>query len=122
MERTVSSHIVPKRYDESFKRQVVEMVVHGDRSVLEVAKELGVSDYWIYQWKKKYFSAPGSSKAGGEKAAAANGLPESVEELQKLVREQQRQIDYLRQQRDVLKQTLGIICEGPSNARTESAR
>jgi transposase len=121
MERTVSSNIVPKRYHESFKRQVVEMVVHGDRSVLEVAKELGVSDYSIYQWKKKYFSAPGSRKAGGE-TAAANGLPESVEELQKLVREQQRQIDYLRQQREVLKKTLGIICEGPSNATGGSSR
>jgi len=120
MERTVSSSIVPKRYDESFKRQVVEMVVHGDRSVLEVAKELGVSDYSIYQWKKKYFSVPGSSKAGGK--ATANGLPQSVEELQKLVGEQQRQIDYLRQQREVLKKTLGIICEGPSNATGGSSR
>jgi transposase len=120
MERAVSSNIVPKRYDESFKRQVVEMVVDGDRSVLEVAKELGVSDYSIYQWKKKYFSVPGSRKAGGK--AAANGLPQSVEELQKLVGEQQRQIDYLRQQREVLKKTLGIICEGPSNATGGSSR
>jgi|ERR1700676_1438763 len=118
MERTVTSNIVAKRYDESFKRQVVEMVVHGDRSVLELAKELGVSDYSIYQWKKKYVSVPGSRKAGGEKAA----LPESVEELQKLVGEQQRQIDYLRQQREVLKKTLGIICEGPSNATSGSSR
>jgi hypothetical protein len=30
-------------------------------------------------------------------------LPESVEEPQKLVREEQRKIDYLRQQREVLK-------------------
>jgi transposase-like protein len=86
MERKVALNIVPKRYDESFKRQVVEMVVHGDRRVVEVAKELGVSDFSIYQWKKKYISAPGSRKAGGGKAAA-NGLPQSVEELQKLVRD-----------------------------------
>jgi transposase len=110
MERKVALNIVPKRYDESFKRQVVEMVVHGDRRVVEVAKELGVSDFSIYQWKKKYISAPGSRKAGGGKAAA-NGLPQSVEELQKLVREQ-HQIGHLRQQREVLKKTLGIVCEG----------
>jgi len=93
------------------------MVVHGDRRVVEVAKELGVSDFSIYQWKKKYFSAPGSQKAGGGKAAA-NGLPQRVEELQKLVREQQRQIDHLRQQPEVLKKTLGIICEGNATGRS----
>jgi hypothetical protein len=39
---------------------------------------------------------------------------EDVEGLQKLVREQQRQIADLTQQREILKKTLGIVCEGPS--------
>jgi transposase len=121
MERTVALNIARKRYDESFKRQVVEMVVHGDRRVVEVAKELGVSDFSIYQWKKKYISAPGSQKVGGGKAAA-NGRPQSVNELRRLVREQQRQIDHLRQQREVLKKTLCIICGEPSNATGRSNR
>jgi transposase-like protein len=30
MERTLSSNAVPRKYDESFKRQAVEMVLHGD--------------------------------------------------------------------------------------------
>src|SRR6516165_8646548 len=55
MERTLSLNAVPKKYDEAFKRQAVEMVLRGGKKVREVAEDLGVSQYSIYQWKKKFF-------------------------------------------------------------------
>jgi transposase len=81
-----------------------------------VAEDLGVSQYSIYQWKKKFLplaGVPGSGSAG---------LPEDVEKLQKLVREQQRQIADLTQQREILKKTLGIVCEEPSSATNGSKK
>ena len=54
---------VAKRYDEAFQRQAVEMVLQGGKTVREVAENLGVSQYSIYQWKKKFFplvAMPGS--------------------------------------------------------------
>lgn len=63
MERTLSLNAVPKKYDEAFKRQAVEMVLRGGKTVREVAEDLGVSQYSIYQWKKKFFplaALPGS--------------------------------------------------------------
>jgi F0F1-type ATP synthase membrane subunit b/b' len=47
---------------------------------------------------------------------------EAVEELQKLVREQQRQIADLTQQREIFQKTLGIVCEGPSNGTSGSKK
>jgi transposase-like protein len=43
MERTLSLNAVAKRYDEAFKRQAVEMVLQGSKTVREVAENLGVS-------------------------------------------------------------------------------
>jgi transposase len=59
--------------------------------VKEVAAELGVSGYTIYEWKRKYFGLVESGGSSGQ-SSLVSGLPEDVEGLQKLVREQQRQI------------------------------
>jgi transposase len=114
MERTLSLNAVAKRYDEAFKRQAVEMVLQGGKTVREVAENLGVSQYSIFP----LVAMPGSMGKGSGSA----GLPEDVEGLQKLVREQQRQIADLTQQREILKKTLGIVCEGPSSATNGSKK
>ncbi len=121
MERTLSSNAVPKKYDESFKRQAVEMVLHGGKRVKEVAAELGVSGYTIYEWKRKYFGLVESGGSSGQ-SSLVSGLPEDVEALQKLVREQRRQIAELSQQREILKKTLGIVCEEPSRGTNGLSR
>lgn len=114
MERTLSFNAVPKKYDETFRRQAVEMVLRGGKTVKQAAEDLGVSQYSIYQWKKKFFPLAGVPGSMG-KTSVSSGLPEDVGELQKLVREKERQIADLTQQREILKKTLGIVCEGPSN-------
>jgi transposase len=111
MERTISLNAVAKKYDEAFKRQAVEMVLLGGKTVKQAAEDLGISQYSIYQWKKKFF--PLGGLAG--KTSGSAGLPEDVEALRELVREKERQIADLTQQREILKKTLGIVCEGPSN-------
>jgi hypothetical protein len=77
-------------------------------------RRIGVSQYSIYQWKKKSFPLGKVPESMG-KPSPSSGLPEDVGELQKLVREKERQIADLTQQREILKKTRGIVCEGPSN-------
>ena len=36
---------VQKRYDEEFKRQAVELVIHSVKTQAQIARELGVSEY-----------------------------------------------------------------------------
>jgi len=55
MERALSLNVVIKKYDEIFKRQAVEMVLRGGKTIKQAAEELGVSQYSIYEWKKKFF-------------------------------------------------------------------
>jgi transposase len=118
---SLSLNAVTKKYDEAFKRQAVDMVLRGGKTVKRAAEELGVSQYSIYEWKKKFFPSAALPGWTGKRSASV-GLSEDVEELQKLVREQQRQIADLSQQREILKKTLGIVCEGPSNGTSGSKK
>ena len=45
MRESVKEKKAQKRYDEEFKRQAVELVIHSGRSQAQIARELGVSDY-----------------------------------------------------------------------------
>ena len=43
---------VQKRYQEEFKREAVELVIHSGKSQAQIARELGVSEYSLTLWKR----------------------------------------------------------------------
>ena len=43
---------VQKRYEEEFKRQAVELVIHSGKTQAQIARELGVSEYRLTLWKR----------------------------------------------------------------------
>jgi transposase-like protein len=45
MRQSVKEKKVQKRYDEEFKRQAVELLIHSGRTQAQIARELGFSDY-----------------------------------------------------------------------------
>src|SRR4029077_9174553 len=51
---TVKEKKVQKRYNEEFKRQAVELLIHSGKRQAQVARELGVSDYTLTLWKRAY--------------------------------------------------------------------
>jgi transposase-like protein len=57
---------VPRRqYDEEFKRNAVELLESGERTAVQLGRELGVSDCSLGKWKAKLRAAAlGLSKAG----------------------------------------------------------
>jgi transposase-like protein len=58
---SVKEKKVQRRYDDEFKRQAVELVIHSGRTQAQIARELGVSDYSLTLWKRDYL---GRVKAG----------------------------------------------------------
>lgn len=95
-----------KRYDEAFKRQAVEHWLRGGKSGALIAKELGVSAPTLKEWKRRY---------AGE---AEPSHPRLEDENRALKAELAR----VREQRDILKKSLGILCETPSPATSGSKR
>jgi transposase len=97
-----------RKHDKEFKRHAVSLWLDGNRSAAEVAKELGINDNLLYAWKKDF--GPSSQK------------PLSQAELEAEVAALRRENAQLRQQREVLKKTLGILSDSPGNGINGSTR
>lgn len=88
-----------RRYDREFKESAVALVQSG-RSLKEVARDLGVSDWSLRVWVK--------NARAGETLNEPNTLSGQTPEQRELRRLRQ-QVAYLERQRDILKKALGIL-------------
>jgi transposase len=91
----MSEREVQKRYTEEFKRQAVELTQHSGRSIVQIGRELGVSEATLHIWRKAYGAAAGLSNGGGPGEA-------SVEELRAENRRLHKEIEALKRQREIL--------------------
>ena len=100
-----------RKFDATFKREAVGNWLSSGRSAVVVAKELGLTEGLLFAWRKLLPPAD----AGGR--AAAGGRKPAVQDLQAELDAARREIRHLREQRDILKKTLGIL-SGPSRNAT----
>ena len=91
---------VRRRFDAAFKRQAVTLWLTSGKSARLVAADLGIKDNQLYLWKKIHGPVTPASPAKLEDELAAL----------------RRENAFLRQQRDILKKTLGILSEPQSSA------
>ena len=82
---------IAKRYNEEFKRQAVELLIHSGKRQAQVARELGVSDYTLTLWKRAYL--------GQLKPGELEGKPLSPEEMLETIRQLQKENEYLKRHR-----------------------
>jgi transposase len=95
-----------RKFDKTFKRDAVELWTSTGRSAREIAAELGIREARLHAWKKLF----------------ANSPPATPVELEAEVAALRRENAQLRQQRDILKKTLGILSEAPSNGTAGSTQ
>ena len=111
MMTSIKDPSVPKRrkFDETFKRETVEHWLSSGKTAGVIAQELGLKVERLYAWWKRFAPAD----AGGR--ASAGARPGSPSALQAQLDAALREVWHLREQRDILKKTLGILSE-PSNS------
>ena len=97
-----------KKFDNTFKQRAVELWLSSGRSATEVAAELGFHAQRLSAWRRRFAPPPPGGEGGG-------GAKRRAEQLAAKITSLQRENDYLRQQRDILKKTLGILSEAPTN-------
>jgi transposase-like protein len=90
---------VRRKFDETFKRESVQHWVQSGQSAEVIAQELGLKAHRLYAWK-----------------------PGSLADLQGQLDAALRENRHLREQRDILKKTLGILSEPSLNATNGSTR
>ncbi len=92
-----------RSYDRQFKEEAVKLVTEGGRSVVEVARGLGIHENLLRTWKRKYKEDPTGSFPG------KGHLGPQEEELKKVQKENAN----LREDREILKKALAIFSKRP---------
>jgi len=99
-----------RHFDDQFKEQAVTLWLSSGKPAKTIAQELGVDNpNLLYQWRKTFAPdrSPPGAKASTEDLSAENAAL-------------RRELDRVRQQRDILKKTLGILSEAPGSATNGS--
>ncbi len=94
--------MVQKTYTTEFKREAVQLAQTSGKSITQVARELGISDTSIHQWRKELTDHASQAFPGSGHQTAQE------EELRRLKREN----EVLKQERDILKKAVGIFSRG----------
>lgn len=93
---------VQKTYTAEFKREAVQLAQTSGKSIVQVARELGISATSIHQWRKELAEHASQAFPGSGHQTAQE------EELRRLKREN----EVLKQERDILKKAVGIFSRG----------
>jgi transposase len=101
-EKRSASQSKPRRryYDAEFKRNAVELLERGERSAVQLSRELGISDCTLGKWKRQY----------GKEARSSDQAEQSR------IAQLERQVEYLSRPRDILKKALAILGQEPSDS------
>jgi len=87
-----------RKYSQQFKLEAIALFEHGERSMAEVERELGLTKGLLAKWRERL-----RTHEKAEEAFPGNGqLPASEARLRELERENAR----LRQEKDILKKVL----------------
>jgi transposase len=105
-----------RKFDESFKREAVQNWLSSGKSADVIAGELGINSNLLYAWRKRFTPAD----AGGR--AADGAKPVTLADALVRFQADQREIRHLREQRDILKKTLGILSEPSPSVSNGSTR
>ena len=90
-----------KQYSAEFKREAVRLVTDKGLSLAQAARDLGINDNLLGRWKKQI-------ESDAERAFPGHGQPQD-EEVARL----RREVEVLRQERDILKKAVGIFSQLP---------
>ena len=104
---TGSTRAKRREFDETFKRNAVQLTLKGDRPIAQVAEQIGISDSLLHAWRRQY--APVPSSASGVKGAMT---PEQKDEELVMLR---AEVARLREREIILKKSLGILSETPES-------
>jgi len=106
-----------RKFDETFKRAAVLNWISSGKSAAVVAQELGLANSLLFAWRAKFL--PPEVAGGG---ATSGGRKPAIDAVQAKLDTALREILHLREQREILKKTLGILSEPPQSASNGSTR
>ena len=96
-----------KPYDDEFKKQSVKLLLQSGRPLKVVARELGVSDTALREWRNSYNGNGSMSILESKEKASRRDLEREIKRLK-------NENEYLKRQREILKKAMSIVSEEPN--------
>jgi transposase len=90
-----------RQFTQEFKKEAVEYSLSSEKSVEEVARDLGISPHNLARWRKEY-------RRRGELAFPGHGKENLTPQEEKL-RKLQKELTDTQIERDILKKALAIF-------------
>ena len=103
---TEEPKIKKRIYDQAFQKSAAEMVIAGGKSIVEVARDLGIHKTTLRGWKNKLLKQMGEVQV--------NGQPRSAVQLEADNRQLRKELEYVKRQREILKKAMSILGEEPT--------
>ena len=86
-----------QKHSESYKKEAVRLMMgRGDKSVAQVAKELGVSATHLYQWRNRYGEELGFTAPSGSSGRFRSAEQKELEKLRRENRDLKRTNEFLK--------------------------
>jgi len=94
-----------RSYTEEFKKDAVELSFDSDKTIKEIAEDLGISYGNLTRWRREY-------KQKGDHAFPGNGKQKLTPEQQK-IKELESKLKEANLERDILKKAVAIFTKKP---------
>jgi transposase len=94
-----------KRYDATFKRDAVELLLTSGKPLKVLAIELGVCDVTLRTWRNRHLARTQPIETDGKKISA--------QQLAQELRRTQKELQIANRRNEILKKALGILSQEP---------
>ena len=113
-ERTANMPKTHPRYEKDFRQEAVNLLLSSGRPLKRVAVELGISTNSLRTWRNRALSNGDLAQAASAqpKGRSQGPVADAVAEIRRL----QRENEYLRRQREILKKAVSILSEEPQSS------
>lgn len=95
-----------RHYDEEFKRNAVNLSYKSDKTVGQVAEDLGISRNLLFKWRQEYANY-------GDRAFPGQGKRKRGTDLEEENRRLKKELADVREERDILKKATAIFSKTP---------
>lgn len=102
MTEDAHEHSEPRFYTRVFKLEAVRLSENTEKSVAQIARDLGVPERVLYRWRSEL-------REQHEQAFPGKGHQSELEEENRRLK---RELELLKQEREILKKALGIFSRG----------
>jgi len=90
-----------RRFSKAFKREALQLLESGEKTMAEIERDLGISPGLLSKWRKRY------QLNGDDPFLESSDLQAAQREIRRL----ERELRITQQEREILKKALSIISQ-----------